>query len=231
MVGIHKKNSNKLAKSHASDTKQVSNTDNDTDTSAPKLIKRRANRNSTIRSGRTIGEAREKLETKNERVAARKKDKQKKAFRISFTTFGFIVLGIVVIGTGINYLTHRINMPTPPEVVEEVDSIQPTIEVIDEDSTAADGKITNRMINYIGQFEHDLRDLGYTPNRAVVPSGAIREIHLYLNDYNGYIKATIDRDSAITAEDADRLIRYLNGQGITDFEYIDLRVPNKAYWK
>ena len=225
MVGIHKKKTNKSSKPQASDVQS-------SDTNAPELIKRRANRNSTIRSGRTIGEAREKLETKNERVAARKKDKQKKAFRISFTTFGFIVLGIVIIGTGINYLSRKLSTtPTSPETTETTDSYQPTIEIIDEDSTAAGGKITSRMTSYIGQLEHDLRDAGYAPTRAIIPSGAIRETHFYLDGYNGYIKATIDRGSAVTAEDADRLIRYLAGQGITDFEYLDVRVPGKAYWK
>ena len=45
---------------------------------APELVRRRANRKSAMRSGRTIGEAREQLETRNERNAARKKDKKKK---------------------------------------------------------------------------------------------------------------------------------------------------------
>ena len=58
----------------------------------PKLVKRKMNRKSTIVSGRTIGERRERLETKNERIAARKKDKKKKALRISFTLIGFAIL-------------------------------------------------------------------------------------------------------------------------------------------
>lgn len=224
MVGLNKKHSQDTKESQqASEQLSGSNT--------PELVKRRANRNSTIRSGRTIGEARERLETKNERVAARRKDKQKKAFRISFTTFGFIVLGIVLVGTGINFISHKVANPEPEPITETTESYQPTIEVVDEDASAAKGKITNRMTNYIGQLEHDLRELNYTPVKAVVPSGAIREIHVYLDGYNGYIKATIDRGSAVTAEDTDRLIRYLASQGINDFEYLDVRVPGKAFYK
>ena len=44
----------------------------------PKLVKRRDHKNSNFRAGRTIGEKREKLETKRERTVARKKDKQKR---------------------------------------------------------------------------------------------------------------------------------------------------------
>ena len=220
-----------LGKKQSQETKDSSTSAQPSDQNFPELVKRRANRSSTIRSGRTIGEARERLETKNERVAARRKDKQKKAFRISFTTFGFIVLGIVIIGTGINFISHKISNPEPEPITETTESYQPTIEVVDEDASAAKGKITNRMTNYIGQLEHDLRELNYTPVKAVVPSGAIREIHLYLDGYNGYIKATIDRGSAVTAEDTDRLIRYLASQGINDFEYLDVRVPGKAFYK
>ena len=224
MVGIHKKKHNHPSESQESHHES-------SEANAPELVRRRANRNSTIRSGRTIGEARERLETKNERVAARKKDKQKKAFRISFTTFGFIVLGIVLIGTGINVLSRKITNPAPPETTETNDSYQPTIEILDEDATAAGGKITSRMVNYIGQLERDLRDLNYNPTRAVVPSGSIREIHFYLDGYTGYLKATIDRGSAVTAEDSDRMLRYLNNQGTNEFEYIDVRVPGKAFYK
>ena len=41
----------------------------------------------------------------------------------------------------------------------------------------------------------------------------------------------IDRGTAVSVEDADRLLRYLAGQGITNFEYIDVRLPHKAFWK
>ena len=45
------------------------------------------------------------------------------------------------------------------------------------------------------------------------------------------IMDTIDRDSAISVEDADRMLRYLSGEGISDFTYIDVRIDGKAYWK
>lgn len=201
-----------------------------TEGGAPKLAKRSLNRKSTIMSGRTIGEKRERLETANERAAARKKDKKKAARRVLFTILGFIILIGVLVFLGWNFI--RREEPTPAVVDEPVSAdYRPTIEIIDEDATAAEGKLTNRMTTYIGQVERDLRDLGYHPVKAVIPSGSIREVDLYLDGYPGFVKMTIDRGSAVSAEDTDRLIRYLSGQGITEFQYLDVRLPGRAYWK
>ena len=41
----------------------------------------------------------------------------------------------------------------------------------------------------------------------------------------------MDRDTAVSAEDAFRMVRYLENQGITEYQYIDVRLPGKAYWK
>ena len=38
----------------------------------------------------------------------------------------------------------------------------------------------------------------------------------------------IDRGAGVSVEDADRMIKYLNGGG---FEYIDVRVEGKGYYK
>ena len=105
------------------------------------------------------------------------------------------------------------------------------IEIVDESANSTGGKITSRMSNYIGLLELDLKSYGLTPTKAVIPGGAIREIHVYLDGYTGYLKATIDRGAGVTAEDADRMLRYLQGQGIADFEYIDLRIDGRAFWK
>ena len=196
----------------------------------PKLAKRRANHKSTIMSGRTIGEKRERLETRNERAAARKKDKKKAARRVAFTILGFMVLGVAAVLVARNFIVN--NEPEPiAEPTESTPEYRPTIEVIDEDSSAAEGKITSRMESFIGKLERDLKDLGYRPAKAVIPTGSIREVDFYLEDHPGFVKTTIDRDSAVTAEDADRLIRYLAGQGITEYQYIDVRLPGRAFWK
>ncbi len=225
MVGIHKKHKQTSSKEAPRDDKSAAS-----NRTRPELAKRAANRKSTIVAGRTIGETRERLETKNERAAARKKDKQKKAFRISFTTFCFLTLGIVLVVLGINFLSQEPTL-VADEPVNVEEPLNPTIEIIDEDAAAAAGKITNRMTTFIGQFEHDLRSLGYTPVKAVVPSGAIRQVNFYLEGYTGFIKTTIDRGSAVTAEDTDRLIRHLASQGIADFQYLDVRTQGKAFWK
>ena len=195
----------------------------------PKLAKRHLNKHSSIKSGRTIGERREHLETKNERMEARKKVKKRQNFRIGMTVVLFIIVAVAVIMAVIIFLKNRETneIETAPTVIAR--TYVPSIQIVDENAGAGD--ITVRMSEYIGQLEADLRDLSYTPMKAVIPAGSIREVDLYLDGFTGYIKTIVDRDTAITAEDTDRMLRYLTGQGISNFEYIDVRIDGKAYWK
>ena len=194
----------------------------------PKLVSRRLNREANLKIGRTISEKREHMESALERTEARKKGKRKKAVRVLFVIFGFaVVMGItaffmnVFVQGGVkegNGLTEKIVL-TP----------EPTVEIID---MAANGnKIASRMREYIGRAEQDWRDLGYTPVKVVIPAGSIRQIDFYLEGYTGYIKMTIDRDTAVSVEDGDRMLRYLKENGIEVFAYIDVRVEERGYYK
>lgn len=196
---------------------------------APKLARRRANRHSTIKSGRTIGERREHLETANERLAARKKVKKRQNLRVVFTVVGFLAVIIAVIFFVIYFLKQKETNEVETAPTTVVKSYTPTIEIADENIRA--GSITTRMSEYIGQLENDLRDFGINPKKAVIPSGSIREVDFYLDGYTGFIKTTIDRGTGVTAEDTERMLRYLRERGINDFSYIDVRIDGKAYWK
>jgi hypothetical protein len=76
-----------------------------------------------------------------------------------------------------------------------------------------------------------LREFGYTPTRAVIPNGAVREVDFYLDGFTGYIKFVTDRGAGVSTEDADRMLHYLASIDVHDFEYIDVRIDGKAYWK
>ena len=197
---------------------------------APKLAKRRLQKHSKIKSGRTIGERREHLETANERLAARKKVKKRQNMRIFFTVAGFIIIACVAVGILIHFLRQqREEQEVDPAPTVTVKTYRPSIEIIDE-STGTDG-ISSRMREYIGRLENDLRELKIAPTKAVIPAGSIREVDIYLDGYSGYAKTIIDRGSGITAEDISRMLRYLSTQNVADFEYIDVRIDGKAYWK
>ncbi len=194
----------------------------------PKLVRRREHRKSTMKSGRTIGERREKLETSNERLAARKQAKRQKHLRVFLVSVGFFILMAILAAA------YFIFFEKGEEVFFQVannETYAPTIEVVDEDAAATSGEITGRMSEYIGQVESELRALNYQPTKAVLPTGSIREVDFYLDGYNGYIKMITDRGAAVSVEDADRMLRYLANQGISDFSYIDVRISGKAYWK
>ena len=197
-------------------------------TAPPKLVKRREHRKSTFMLGRTIGEKREKLETANERQMARKKDKKKQALRVIATIFGAVVLIIILIAL-FKGLTNSNNGQNIPEEGTNID-YEPTIEIIDV-ADSSNSHITARMRRYIGRAEKDFKDLGYKPIKAVIPTNSIREVDFYLEDVPGFIKLTIDRDSAISVEDANRMLRYLSENAIDTFEYIDVRIDGKAFWK
>lgn len=195
----------------------------------PTLARRRANKHSKLKSGRTIGERREHLETASERLAARKKVKTRQKFRVFITVIVFLVVAVAAVFVVVSLLKNsEIHAEdTAPTTVTKV--YKPTVEVVDEH--VGGGGITTRMSEYIGMAEVDFKEKGLTITRAVIPANSIREVDFYLDGHNGFIKATIDRGTGVTAEDAERMLRYLAGQGIADFEYIDVRIDGKAYWK
>ncbi|MBR3253930.1 hypothetical protein IKF86_01650 [Candidatus Saccharibacteria bacterium] len=228
-LGGHKKRPTDAGRSDAS----RETTEHDNIATPPKLVSRRENRRSTLVSGRTIGERRERPETASERTAAREKVKKKQARRFISTVIFYIALAAIVIFAGIKIFSPR----NEDEITESVSSdtiivpYAPTIEVIDEAASATGGHLTSAMKEYIGQVEVDLREFGYVPTKAVIPNGAVREVDIYLDGYTGYIKLVTDRGAGVSAEDADRMLRYLASIDVHDFEYIDVRIDGKAYWK
>jgi len=194
----------------------------------PKLAKRRLNKHSHLKSGRTIASTRERPETTSERLEAKKKIKKRQTFRVGFTVVLFLIVIAVVVTLVIVFLKNRAENEAETTPTTVVKTYKPTIEIVNENPVSG---ITTRMTEYIGQLEADLRDLSLTPVKHVVPAGAIREVDFYLDGYTGFIKTTIDRGSGVTAEDTERMLRYLKEQGIGEFTYIDVRIDGKAYWK
>lgn len=186
---------------------------------------------SKFSKGKTITAQRESLESSSERFEARKQVKKKKTFRLFLT----ILIFAGVFGVLIYFLAPIVgsffDSSADEKIGDTVVTYEPTIEIVDMDAAVTGGAITERMKNYIGQIESDFKDLGYKATKAVIPSNSIREVDIYIEGKNGYIKTTIDRGTGVTVEDADRMIRYLAGKGIADFEYIDARVSERGYWK
>ena len=194
----------------------------------PELVRRREHKKATFVAGRTIGEKRERLETKRERAVAREKDKRKNRIRIISVSLGFVALIVILIILAHTFLNHA----SEPAVTIEPESetvFIPTIPI--EDASSSKAEITTRMQTYIGMLEADLKAYGYQPTKAIIPVDGIREVDIYIDGRPGFIKTTIDRGSGVTAEDTDRMLRYLEGQGITEYEYIDVRIDGRAFWK
>ena len=179
-----------------------------------------------MRSGRTIGESRDKLEPPSDRIAAHKKTKRRAISRVTLTVLGFLLVGAILFALGTFFFKG--NGESSPTTTSVVIPYAPTIPVED---AATGGHVSARIKEYIGQLEADLRAYGLVPVRAVLPAGTVREVDIYLDGRPGFIKTTIDRGTGVTAEDTDRMLRYLADQGITTYEYIDVRIDGKAYWK
>ena len=174
-----------------------------------------------MRVGRTIAGEWERQESESERLAARKHAKNKKVFKV--LAF-FVILAIVVAIIVMEVTTWMVNR----KKIEAAKYVpQPTVEIIDESGQG----ITNKIKEYVGQLEIDFSDIGLSLNRAVVPAGKNREIDIYLNDYDGfYIKLSVDRGTAVSAEDTKRILAYISEQDLHP-QYIDIRVKGKAYYK
>lgn len=173
-----------------------------------------------VRVGRTITQEWEKQESESERLAARKKAKSKKIIKV-LAFFSILAIVAIIAVMEINtWVMNRKKIETAKYVP------QPTVEIIDESGQG----ITNRIREYVGQLEIDLSDIGLTLNRAVVPAGKNREVDIYLDGQEYYIKLSVDRGTAVSAEDTKRMITFLAERDLHP-HYVDVRVKGRGYFK
>ncbi|MBQ6394613.1 hypothetical protein IJH97_02590 [Candidatus Saccharibacteria bacterium] len=182
----------------------------------------RKNQN-TMKLGRTIVAEREKTLSESERMLARKKAKSKKTFMTMISVLILSAVVILLVVTIYNVIVKNRDVAAPVEQ----DKYMPTVRIEDGGGTSY---VTEKMKEYVGRVERDFQSYGRKVVRAVIPAGKTREIDIYLDGRDEYYKLSIDRGSAVSAEDAVRMIKYLDERDIHP-EYVDVRVEGKAYYK
>lgn len=174
-----------------------------------------------MKLGRTIVAERERAESDSERMLARKKVHRKQRTSVIVVVLMGVILGLIIY-MGVNEWGER--REAMNSVVAEVEI---RAQVIDEDNR---GQVSARTKTYIAQLERDLADLGYTVTKVTLPTGMSRELYVDLEGKEGYFKVNLDRETAVSAEDMDRMIRHLEKNGVVP-EYVDVRIEEKAYYK
>lgn len=174
-----------------------------------------------MKLGRTIVAERERAESDSERMLARKKAHRKQRTSVMVVMLMGVILGLVLY-IGVNeWEDERQEAANAPVEVEI------RAQVVDEDNR---GQVSARTKTYIAQLEKDLADLGYVMTKVTLPTGMSRELYVDLEGRTEYYKVNLDRETAVTAEDIDRMVRYLEKNGVTP-EYVDVRIEEKAYYK
>lgn len=178
--------------------------------------------NNNFKLGRTIAnDSRKNRELELARLAARKRRKIRKT---TITTLIIIAFAALVL-----WLAYGIyNLVRDAGMAEEAANItEPTVSIIDEN---AGDNISSRVKEFVARIEQDFRDLGMSVDHVVLPYQKAREVDVFITGRSEYYKMSLDRGSAVQAEDAERMLRHLDEKSIKA-SYVDLRVEGKAYYK
>lgn len=176
-----------------------------------------------MKRGQTIVAERECVESESERLQKQKRISRKRRRSVFLAVVVLGTLGFLAYTTGKNMVEQRRpgNSGTAEEYVIKA-------EIVDEDNR---GQISTRTRTYIAQLEQDFKDLGYTVVQITLPTGMSRELYVDIAGREEYYKVSTDRDTAVTAEDVDRMIRYLKEHEDLHPAYVDVRVEGRAYYK
>ena len=174
-----------------------------------------------MKLGQTIVAERERVESDSERMRARKAQRRKRGAAVVIGVLMVVILGVLL------WLGARQLLDQPQDLAEVAEMYEIQAEIVDEDNT---GRISERVRGYIGQLEQDLADLGYKVTRVTLPTGTSRELYVDLEGVEWFFKVTTDRDAAMTAEDMERMVRYLRERDLKP-AYVDVRVEGKAFYK
>ena len=174
------------------------------------------------RVGKTIAGATNNARKRNlEHIAARKKQQRKNALIILSVLIIIVSVGIVVA----NYISQK-QSEREAELAKE-NPVEPTVAIVDEN---VGNNISSRTKVFVARLEADAKEKNLKVDHVVLPFQKAREILVYFDGRKEYYKMTSERGSAVQIEDAERMMRYLDGKGLMP-EYVDLRVEGKAYYK
>lgn len=174
---------------------------------------------------KNLSKKEQREETERERV--RQKNRKKAAFSVflALIVLGVIgFLGYILAGNlkDVLFKEQNVEISKPASKYE--------VEIVNENNE--EENVPARTAEYIELLDGDLRDLKLNLVRVVVPEGKMRELYVDIEGVMPYFKVNVDRDSAVTAEDISRMIKYLNDRGLTEeLKYIDVRVEGKAFYK
>ena len=175
-----------------------------------------------FRTGRTIaGDSRRNHELELKRLEERKK-RSRKMWILGVGISLIVILLLFWLVWGIKIMIEQWQASQQEEEV-----LTATVQILDENKGT---EVSTRVNEFVARLENDVKDYGLVVDHVVLPFQKAREIDVYLVGRTEYYKMSLDRGSAVQAEDAWRMTRYLDEKGITS-SYVDLRVEGKAYYK
>lgn len=183
-------------------------------------MRNRRKRPVQMRLGQTIVAERERVESESERMLARKKAHRRQTTSVLIVALMLLILGLAF------YLGME-ELAITPELETEDIGYQIRAEIVDEDRR---GQISSRVRAFIATLEQDLQELGLKVTKVTLPTGASRELYVDIEGQTTYYKVDINRNAATTAEDIERMTRYLRENDLHPI-YVDARIDGKAYYK
>ena len=166
-------------------------------------------------------------EERKVRLAREQKEKKEQRHKIVFVALGAVgvLLLLAVIAKGFSSLQE---MVTSKNEKEKIASIAPTVNIINENGQ--NDEISNRVKTFVARVEEGVSDNDLRVEHAVLPSGRIREVDVFLKGRGERYKMNLDRGVAVQVEDAVRMKKYLD-QNNLQAEYVDIRVEGRAFYK
>lgn len=175
-----------------------------------------------FRVGRTIAGSPNKARQRNlEHIAWRKK----RRIRNVFICGCILIIAVSVFVYGMNYINKK-KQEREAQLLAD-NPVEPTVVIVDEN---VGNNVSERTKTFVARLESDAKDYGFEIDHVTLPYQKAREILVYVKGRNEYYKMSIDRGSAVQAEDMSRMVRYLDSKEL-QAEYVDVRVEGRAYFK
>lgn len=110
---------------------------------------------------------------------------------------------------------------SPAVTVHDASGIDPSAGVI----------ASSRFLSFLGRVVHGVNSSGIgSVSKVTIPSGTTREVDITITQRPYRMKLQMDREPVGQVADIVSIVKYLDARGLAP-EYVDVRVPSKAFYR